>query len=258
MSDNASKVDAVMGDMNLGPASMNLLGGVQIRTAIGRAMGVDVPNTSDVTLVGLVIDDSGSIRFSNLTDSVRQGHNLVIDSLRGASSKHSIQAHCSMLNTGQLYPFVPLTGAMMLDTHNYNPQGNTPLNNRVIEACGAIAAKQAEMAASGINSRAVLIVCTDGFDTEERRGGHSAADVNTIVTDLIKTETVIILGIGVGDEADFKAVFQSWGLPKEWIKTVGADPKELRAVFQTASSVAVSASQNAGSFSKAAGGGFNI
>jgi hypothetical protein len=104
----------------------------------------------------------------------------------------------------------------------------------------------------------VTAIVTDGDDT-----GSNATpdDVRSIVEDMIKAETNIILGIGVSDNAtNFNNVFQSCGIPPEWILSVDNSPSEWRKAFgviSKSSQVMSKSGMNSTSFNSASSSGIS-
>lgn len=227
--------------------------GEQITAALG-APAMDT-SASEVVLVELLIDDSGSIRMvSGNTEAVREGHNTLLEALKGSKQGDGVQVHCRYLNGKILYPFVTLGSAPEMDQRNYNPQGGTPLYDQTLVILATLVAKATDFANNGIPVRTVTVIITDGADTGSRA---TAAQVAKVVKDLLKQENHIICGMGIDDgSTDFKKVFADMGIPAEWVLTPGNSPSEIRKAFAVVSKSAVRASQSAASFSKAAGGGF--
>lgn len=244
----------------LSPAGMSVLAipdmGAQIQAAIGISVD-DVP-ASEVTLVTILLDDSGSIRFvMGNAEAVRSGCNLLIDSLMGSKQKDGILAHCRYLNGKVLYPFTSLTNAIKLDTTNYDPNGGTPLYDQTAIILGTVLAKAQEFQDAGVPCRTVTVIVTDGADAGSTKH-RSGASVAPLVRDMLKTEMHIIAGMGINDgQTDFRRVFGEMGIQKEWILTPGNSPSEIRKAFAVVSQSAVRASQVAGgNLSQVAAGGF--
>ena len=141
-----------------------------------------------------------------------------------------------------------------MSASNYNPNGGTPLYEATIVTLGRVLAKAQEFSDSGVPVRTVTLISTDGASTDYTR---HADEVETIVKDMLKKEIHIVAGMGINDgSTDFRQVFQSMGIPDEWILTPGNTPSEIRKAFQVFSRSAVRASQNAANFSSTLGGGF--
>ncbi len=235
----------------LGPAIMAGLGSVTL----------DDIASSEVVLVTILLDDSGSIRMAGNSQAVRDGHNLIVDSLKAAKQSAAVLISCRYLNDGPgtvqgvLYPYVTLDNARLLDSHNYNPNGGTPLYDQTAVTLAGVAAKLSEFEQGGVAVRAVTVIVSDGADM----GSYTwrQHDIGKIVRGLLTTEQHIIAAMGIDDGyTDFKAVFGGMGILPEWILTPGNTPSEIRAAFQTVSQSAVRASQTAGSFNQVALGGF--
>jgi hypothetical protein len=228
--------------------------GAQIQDALGTPAD-DVP-ASEVVLVTLMIDDSGSIRFvRGNTEAVREGHNLVLEALGRSRQTDSILAHTRYLNGYILFPYSPLARAVRMDKSNYDPCEGTPLYDQTVVLLGTVLAKAQEFAGNGVPVRTVTLLVTDGHDEHSTRA--TAQKVRVLVEDMLRAETHIIAAMGVDDQQiDFRLVFKGMGIPDEWILTPKNTPSEIRKAFQVFSQSAVRASQNAQAFSKAALGGF--
>lgn len=228
----------------LGPAIQAGLGDIDI----------DDIETSEVVLVTLLIDDSSSIRFvQGNTEAVREGHNLVLDALKGSKQSAAVLVSCRLLNRGVLYPYVALDNAPRLDQSNYNPSGSTPLFDQSVVTLAGVTAKMTEFENGGVAARAVTAIVTDGGDN----GYSNPAAVKKIVEGMLRTEQHIIAGVGIDDGmTDFRQVFGDMGVRDEWILTPSNSPSDIRRAFQTISQSAVRASQTAATFSQVAMGGF--
>ncbi len=242
---------------DLTAASMQALSVIDLGAQIQDALGIPAMDVaaSEVFLVAMLIDDSGSIRFGGNADAVREGHNLVLDALRGSKQDDSILTHCRYLNGTLLYPFSPLAQAVKMDSHNYNPTGGTPLFDESVALLGAVLAKAQEFADNGVPVRTATLIVTDGNDESSRK--VNAVKVSAIVKDMLRMETHIVAAMGVDDGVtDFNLVFKGMGIPDQWILTPKNTTSEIRRAFATFSKSAVRASQSAQSFSQTALGGF--
>jgi len=243
------------GDLSM--ASMQVLtGAIDIGAQIQAGLGVAAEDVqaAEVVLVTMLIDDSGSIRFAQNAQLVRDGHNLVLASLVGTKQKDSLLVHTRYLNGDVLFPYVKIDDAKKMDAQNYNPNGGTPLYDQTVVILGTVLAKTKEFEDCGVPCRSITAIITDGND-EGSRG--SARDARAIVEDMLKREKHIIAAMGIDDgRTDFHQVFDAMGVRKEWILTPGNNEKEIRKAFQVFSQSAVRASQGAASFSQAAMGGF--
>jgi hypothetical protein len=227
--------------------------GAQIAAGLGVAPD-DVP-ASEVVLVTLMPDDSGSIRFAGNSEVVRVGHNLVLDALGQARQRDAILAHTRYLNGHVLFPYRPLAQATRLDDRNYNPQLGTPLYDQLAVLLGTVIAKTREFELAGVPVRSITLVITDGADEHSTR--QSPATLRPLVEDLLRRETHIIAAMGIEDgHTDFRRVFGELGLPAHWILTPANSEREIRRAFQVFSQSATRASQSPAAFAHSALGGF--
>lgn len=229
--------------------------------AINAGLGtvdIDELDVTEVTLVRLLVDDTGSIQYGGNVQTVIDGHNLVLDSLAQAKSAGAVLVSCQYITGGQvLYPFVPLAQAVRMNTSNYRADGNnTPLYDMTGATLASVVAKMSEFEAAGVTVRGVTYVITDGADNNSRT--HDSRSVKSIVEGLLRRESHIVGAVGIDDGGftDFKAVFAGMGIPDQWILTPGNSPQEIRRAFNLISQSAVRASQAAGTFSQTALGGF--
>jgi len=227
--------------------------GAQIQAGLGIC--VDDVQASEVVLVTVMPDDSGSIASAGNTQAVRDGHNLVLDALSSSKQRDSILAHTRYLNGHVLFPYRPVAGAVRMDSGNYNPDQGTPLYDQTVVLLGTVLAKAQEFSQSGVVCRTVTLIITDGADQSSSRA--TATDVAVIVRDMTRSESHIVAAMGIADgSTHFRDVFRRMGIADKWILTPGNSAKDIRAAFQVFSQSAVRASQAAGTFATAAAGGF--
>ena len=263
-----TSLDALLGQTGLDQGTMSAMQltadtlGPAITAGLGNITLDDI-TTSEVLLVTLLIDDSGSIRFvSGNTEAVREGHNSMLDALKASKQSASVLISCRYLNDsrgtihGVLYPYRQLDAAERLTSSNYNPDGGTPLYDQIAVTLTGVAAKMAEFEQGGVAARAVTVIVTDGDDVHSQQ--HRASTVRPLIEGLLRTEAHIIAGMGISDgHTDFQKVFSDIGVPTDWILTPSNSPSEIRKAFAVVSQSAVRASQAAGgSFSQVALGGF--
>jgi hypothetical protein len=227
--------------------------GAQIQAGLGIAPD-DVP-ASEVLLLTMMPDDSGSIRFAGNTQAVQEGHNLVIEAMIGAKQNGDTLAHTRYLNGSVLFAYRPLANAIRMSSANYNPNLGTPLYDQTAVLLGTVLAKTKSFEDTGVPVRSVTLLISDGGDMSSTR--QTAASVRTLVEDMERSESHIVAAMGIDDgDTDFKTVFREMGLRDEWILTPGNTPGEIRKAFQVFSQSAVRASQAAVNFAQAAAGGF--
>ena len=239
----------------ISPQSAHVLAVVDdghIQEALG--ISVDDVQASEVVLVTMMPDDSGSIRFAGNAEAVRDGHNLVLAALCESKQRDSLLVHTRYLNGFVLSPYAPLDRAIKLDRSNYDPSLGTPLYDQSVVLLATVLAKSQEFINAGVDVRTVTLIITDGADTG---GRYSAGDVKKLVDDMLRRERHIVAAMGVddGNGTDFRQVFGEMGIRDEWILTPGKTPSEIRKAFQVFSQSALRASQSAGSFSQTAAQG---
>jgi hypothetical protein len=241
----------------LSPAAVQALNvidlGAQIQAGLGAS--VDDVQSSEVVLVTIMPDDSGSIQHGNNVASVCTGHNLVLSALCDSKQRDSILAHNRYLNGHVLYPYCPIAKAVKMYSSNYDPRLSTPLYDQSVVLLGTVIAKAQEFANNGVPARTVTLIITDGGDAGSRWA--KAKDVKALVRDMMQSESHIVAAMGIDDgTTNFRDVFRSMGIDDKWILTPGKDAAEIRKAFLMFSQSAVRASQGGATFSRAAAGGF--
>lgn len=263
MSNKNSPVDlnalfaSALGDGALSPEGKKALDIVDLGAQIQAGLGVSVDDVeaSEVVLVTIVPDDSGSIAHAGNVKAVYEGHNAVVDALAATKQKDSIFAHNRYLNGHVLYPYRPVKEAVRMGPHNYNPQLGTPLYDQMVVTLGTVLAKVQEFAQAGVPARSVTLVITDGADAGSSFA--KAKDVKALVKDLLASERHIVAAMGIDDgQTHFRDVFRSMGIDDRWILTTGSTSSDIRRAFAVFSQSAVRASQGGASFSRTATGGF--
>lgn len=257
MNDPKELLQAAHREGELSDAALAALSIPDLGAQIQAGLGVhpdDVP-ASEVVLVTMMPDDSGSIRFGSNAQAVRDGHNLVLDALAASKQRDSILVHTRYLNGTVLYPYCALAGALRMDSHNYDPDGGTPLYDQSVVLLGTVLAKAREFAEAGVPVRTVTLLLSDGAD--EHSSESRAREVAAIVSDMRKAERHIVAALGVDDgRTDFRKVFREMGVEDRWILTPGNKAAEIRRAFAVFSQSAVRASSSAGRFAQASLGGF--
>jgi len=241
----------------LSTASFQALNVVDIGAQIQAGLGVSVDDVmaSEVVLLTIMPDDSGSIAYSGNTQAVRDGHNAVLDALISSKQKDNILAHNRYLNGYVLYPYCAIEQAVRMDAGNYQPNEGTPLYDQTVVLLGTVLAKSQEFADNGVPVRTVTLIITDGADEHSARA--NAKTVASIIKDMLMAENHIIAAMGIDNgSTNFQDVFREMGIRDEWVITPKNSKNDIRKAFQVFSQSAVRASQGAASFSKTALGGF--
>lgn len=240
----------------LSPTSLQALTAVDLGAQIQAGLGIPVDDVqaSEVVLLTIMADDSGSIRMAGNEQAVREGHNLVLDALGACKQRDGILAHTCYLNGKILFPYRPLEQAVRMTPANYDATQGTPLYDQAVVLLGSVLAKTRELEDSGVVARSVTLIITDGGDQHSTRA--RAKDVAALVDDLSRSESHIVAAMGISDgSTDFRKVFREMGIADRWILTPKNDPSDIRRAFQVFSQSAIRASQTA-SFSSTALGGF--
>ncbi|NVJ27927.1 MULTISPECIES: hypothetical protein [Myxococcus] len=241
----------------LSPAGLQALSVVDLGAQIQAGLGVRVEDVqaSEVVLVTVMPDDSGSISSGGHTKTVCDGHNLVLDSLLASKQKDGVLFHTRYLNGHVLNPYRPLEDVVRMHSKNYSADQGTPLYDQAVVLLGTVLAKSQEFSGNGVPVRTVTLLITDGADMHSSRA--RAKDVAAVVNDLRRAENHIVAAMGIDDgSTDFRRVFLEMGIEDKWILTPGQTAQEIRAAFQVFSQSAVRVSQGAASFSRTALGGF--
>jgi len=226
--------------------------GAQIQAGLG--ISVDDVEASEVFLLAQLVDDSGSIRFGSNAQGIRDGVNLVYESLEDSKTSGDVLTSCRYLNGTVLDAYTPLSSATRLDTKNYDPYGGTPLYDESVVTLGTVVAKAQEFEDAGVPVRTVTVILTDGADAGSR--SQTPDSVKAIVEDMIRAENHLVFFVGVDDGyTDFRAVAASMGIPPEFVLTPGNSPSEIRAAMRVVSRSVVRASQGGTGFSQAASSG---
>ena len=226
--------------------------GQQIQAGLG--ISVDDVDKSEVFLVTLLVDDSGSIRQAGNEQVVRNGCNLVRKSLASSKQSDGILICVRYLNGKILMPYTPIDQAFDLDQNNYVAVGSTPLYDQSIVTLGGVVAKAQEFQNGGCSARSATLIICDGAEYGSQRY-KKPSDVAKVVNGLSESHIVAFMGIDDG-QTDFRKVATSMGIDAKWILTPGNSESEIRKAFAVFSQSAVRASQGANAFSQTAGGGF--
>ncbi len=224
----------------------------QIRQGLG--IKPDEVATKDVTIVSVLIDDSGSIRFASMAGAVRQGHNAIVKSIMESKQEDNILMMTKYLNGHVLTPYVKVQDVPLMDSHNYDPNGSTPLYDQSVIFLASVMAKYKQFDDAGVPCRGISLIVTDGEDVSSEKS--VAKDVKNIVKDLLKTEDHIVAAMGIGDEVAFwDKIFEDMGIPEDWRLTPSMSEHDIRSAFSLFSKSAVKASQSGAIISQI--GGFN-
>ena len=250
----------------LSKASLGILGTLNAGFATGLGVyGVqDIGSVDDAFIGILVLDDSGSIESAmedpsgrrsriSAAPAIREGHNLFLRELKSTAAADSMLIHTMLLCTKKpVNDFTLLDEAVELNGKNYIADGgSTPLYKRLAEAIGLGVAKAQALGGAKLS----IIVVTDGYNNV---GGVSPPDCKTLVTEQVRNQDHMIMGIVLGtsdQDVEFCSdAFREVGIPDEMIlKVAGLTREKILQVFRTASKASKAQSQgskvdNLGSF----------
>jgi uncharacterized protein YegL len=244
------------GDLSAGSLSaLNKI--TDLGNIIQQGLGIDpsLMPASEVVLVSVLGDDSGSIRFSGNEQAVRDGYNGMLDSLLGSKQQDNILVLTKFLNGKIHCSYIPLSDVEKLDKSNYQATGGTPLYDETVKILATVIAKTKEFENNGIEVRTITLLATDGADEGSRTS--DASDVKKIVEEMLTKEKHIVAAMGFDNgHCNFQQVFTEMGIPDQWQLTAGSTANEIRKAFQVFSRSATSASKSAANFATASAGGF--
>ncbi|MCB9795637.1 MAG: VWA domain-containing protein [Alphaproteobacteria bacterium] len=217
------------------------LGDVVVAGAAGAAL--DDILAADVTLVTVLIDSSSSIRFSGLEQAVRQGEGALLDAFAGSGVADDILlALWTFADRSRVvHSYLPVGDATRLDKGNYQASGGTALYDAWCDALTANLAYAQTLRDGGTPCRSVVVVITDGEDVCSKRSAHDCASLSR---DVLASEQFSLAFVGVGQEADFRAVAKRMGVPQDSVLVCqSATPAGLRQAFQLVSQSTIRASR---------------
>jgi hypothetical protein len=239
-------LDKARAEGTLSAASAQAIDLVDPGATIQAALGVRVEDVtaSEVLLVTMMPDDSGSISAAGNVDHVIAGHNLILDALAASKQRGEVLCHTRYLNGAILMPYRALDQAVRMDRSNYDACHGTPLYDESVVLLGTVLAKSQELHDAGVPVRTVTLLISDGADAGSRRA--RPADVRALVDDLRRAESHIVAAMGISDgSTDFRRVFREMGIEDRWILTPGSTASEIRRAFQVFSQSAIRAGQGA-------------
>jgi hypothetical protein len=230
------------------------LGPLVVAGAAGKAL--EDLTASDVTLVTLLVDASGSIADRGLEQAVRDGQNALLDAFGGAKEKDAVLLALWTFNEQPmvLHAYVPVDEATRLDATTYRGRGATRLYDTWCDALTANVAYAQRLRDGGTPTRSIVVVLTDGEDVGSTR---SSRDCSKLSKDLLASELFTLAFVGVGKDVDFELIAAAMGIPAGCVHVQrDATATGLRKTFQLVSRSAIRASQgkvapgvNAGFFS---------
>ncbi len=216
----------------------------------------DTPETDEVIFAGILIDDSASIEEFGNTKAVIDGHNSVIESLKGSKQREKIRFGTQLMNKGALNNWVPLDDAKPLtggDGGNYKPDNGTPLYDASVEFLGSALLEKKQAMDSGIPARYGVMIVSDGENTDSKIHKDAGA-VKKVVTELFSNNdpdfpnTLTFMGLP-NDRVNYKEIAKSMGIEETRINkkkqitiqvlTPDSNPASIRRAFDVFSKSSV-------------------
>ncbi|HUH12929.1 MAG TPA: hypothetical protein VMK65_07450 [Longimicrobiales bacterium] len=261
MSDASTRFRQAHDEGELSAEALDALTIGDIGAEIQAGLGItpDQVPASEVVLVTMMPDDSGSIRFAGAEGAMRDGHNMVLRALGASRQKEGVLAHTRYLNGHVLFPYRRLEDAVELTKSNYAGQLGTPLYDQTAVLLGTVLLKTREFEDAGVSVRTITLILTDGEDAGSSE--QDARSVAAIVRDMLRRESHIIAAMGISDGSResaqrFRSVFREMAIPDEWVLTPANTERDIRAAFLAFSQSALQASQGSAQFGQASLGGF--
>jgi hypothetical protein len=178
------------------------------------------PVSDKLIIVGMLLDNSGSISNAGLEGMIRDGSNTAIEGLRGI--KGADVALDIRTFTGQLYSGMLKNVPENVMSHYHAGNNSTPICACAIELIKSLRQQQAEQKAAGISTTIAMVLPTDGQPMNDTATPDQFAK-------LIQ-EGDFIVGLGVTQQesevAEYHSLFRSMGASK--ILTSKATPQEFR------------------------------
>lgn len=210
-------------------------------------MGLDDIEHTEVTLLAVLIDETGSMY--GVTQEVIDGYNVLLDAMNGAKGSQGILFDTALFNSDNpnnvLHGFIPVEQAQAnhrLSTATYQPNSGTPLFDAVLALLNRTVSYAEMLRNNGITVKVIVAVISDGDDNDSRQGG-TAAKVKAVADALMKQEVYTLAFIGISGEPGFnpRTLAASMGFPN--VLVAGASASEVRKMFNQLSASSVQASK---------------
>jgi hypothetical protein len=228
-----------LNDPNANALMINSLNGTNLAGCLGAP--IDDIETDDVTIVKILLDDSASM--SHHKQAVRDGYDNFIESLKGSKQGGSIlvstvvfSTHAKILHGFKKSDEIDPIG------NEYNAHGgSTALYDTLMDALTGIQAYSKDLKASGVRSKAIVVVFSDGDDNNSRN--NSATDVKTVVKASLMKEGFypVYVGYKQSPSDDLDAIAEQVGFPN--VLTTSATQSEIRRTMDLVSKSVIRTSQ---------------
>jgi hypothetical protein len=227
----ADSLGHLYGSGVLSEESANAL--AKVNQQLGQGLG-DTAQSKELLLVSVLVDDSTSIARN--IEEIRFGYGRLLKALRAELFEADVRVHTRSMNQGVISPYIELAAAPGLTEQNYSGSNLvpvTPLYLASLITLGAVMLKAQEEEARGARVRTFTLIITDGEDNKS--GEITAGHVRFVITDMLEfSNEHIVAGMGVGERPvlDFRNIFASMGIPRQWRFTPGTSIDELRRAFR--------------------------
>jgi hypothetical protein len=230
----------------LGAQSLSTLSGHLGTVVVAGAAGKPMEDieSSDVTLVTVLLDASSSIQARGLEQAVRDAYNLLLHTFSTSREVDNIMMALWIFADGArvVHSYVPVRDAARLDANIYRTGGSTRLYDTWLEALAANVAYAQQLRDGGTPCRSIAVVITDGEDVGSSR---RARDCAPLALDLLRSEQFALAFVGVGTDVDFRRVAKEMGLPDASIHVQStASAKGLHDAFYLVSQSAIRMSRS--------------
>lgn len=199
---------------------------------------VDDLNTDDVTLLTLIIDESGSM--GHVRNDVIDAFNQMTRALSDSKAADSILMSAWTFSNAPklLFSYTPIDSVKDLTAKDYTPNGATALYDATMDGITGIVGYGQNLRSAGIRTRSIIVVITDGGDNVS---GHTASAVKTVADDLIRQEVYTLAFVGLGNESHFKGIAKKMGFGN--VLTTNNTASEIRKTLNLISGSVIRTSQ---------------
>ncbi|MBN1410165.1 MAG: VWA domain-containing protein [Spirochaetales bacterium] len=219
---------------------INSLNDTNIVGCTGTA--IDEIETDDVTVVSLILDASYSMKPHEKT--VRQSYDTLIKALNDSKQAGSMLVSTRTFAAAQqiLYGFKKVTDIGPINNDYLAEGGSTALYDAMVEAMTAIRAYTKSLNDSGIRTKCIVCVFSDGDDNDSKK--HKAGDVKLLSEDFLKSEMFYLVYVGYkqSHEDNLDAIAKKVGYPN--MLTTQATESEIRKTMNLVSKSIIRTSQS--------------
>jgi Mg-chelatase subunit ChlD len=200
-------------------------------------LAADDLDASDATIVSVVIDMSGSM--SSHRRAVVDAFNTMQRALAGAKAASAILSSAWTFNDSVklLSGFEPVGVKPALTTAVYRPDGGTALHDAVLAAMTGLVSYGQALWDSGVPTKRILFVLSDGEDNASRARAHEVA----AAARALAREEAYTLAFAAFGTADHGSIARALGFTN--VIAAAATESEIRAVFRQVSQSVIRVSQ---------------